>query len=504
MMSRILFTAGLVVVTGLAPNEAHASGGQSQAGEYQQYMKSYASGSQGGNYQQYMKKYAGGEAGGSQGGDYQQYMKKYAGSQGGDYQQYMKKYAGKRGDYQQYMKKYAGKAQGGNYQQYMKKYAGEYDKYSDYQVYIKRYENQLMDQDNVVNRAHDAQNVSQLDAWKDANTQDVQWYVPQEYQRMAHSDVESEYNRRLAELNNQAQSANAGVATDSTDDEVQSAINLVEIPKHATAKQKKALRAEEVEHLRATSEKSVKKTQDYAESLKRASADSKAIENTAAAPVSDVATAFDHRAKELDANIADLQSQVKSKKTNADFANRMHQTMVEVKTIRADELHALEKAHRSSSNAARHAARGVQTEIRHEARTVRKLSDHMAAMNSSYQELANHLQNRAENAADMAETAGEELARRTQQHADDRMSQTRDVVRRAAEHRADAMRQVEGQFKELEAAEAQKSSTTFLAQYADDAQFSSVALLVLVAAVCLSFFVKRNRRTIQTPTSLLG
>jgi len=248
--------------------------GGSQGGDYQQYMKKYAGGSQGGSqsqsgdyqhyYQQYMKKYAGGAQGGAQGsaattelleqsadkdsgssagsGDYQQYMKKYAGgsqggsqSQSGDYQhyykQYMSKYAGgsqggaQSGDYQQYMKKYAGGSQGGDYQQYMKKYAGghdNYQQYMDYQQYMKKHG----EFSNAIGSAHDAQNKSQLDAWRDQSRDTVSMYVPTDYSEYADHSIDSQYKERLYELDHPASKNTAD------DSEAKASLNLDATPEH--------------------------------------------------------------------------------------------------------------------------------------------------------------------------------------------------------------------------------------------------------------------------------
>jgi len=527
--------------------------GGSQSGDYQQYMKKYAGGSQGGSqsgdYQQYMKKYAGGSQGGSQAGDYQQYMKKYAGgsqggsqSQSGNYQQYMKKYAGGDKDdasakhqagedvvnllevskgssdqgsssnYQQYMNKYAGGSEGGSnykqyYQNYMNKYAGhgdsDYSKYADYEKYIHRYNNH--EQANVVRSAHDAQNMSQLDAWRDQSKQNVQWYVPAQYGKYANRNVDRQYNERMRQLGGGSTTENLDTSFH-TDSSLKSpfadVLNLDALPADK--------KAQAVAHLKEAAEAEVKKAEQLGSSLKDAATDRNAIAMVAARPAHNVVAAFNARAKSLENEIGNLQQQVKSQTTSADFEKQLHQCTEKVAHLRGDELHALDQAHREANQAARHAAQGSQTEVRHEARQVWALSDRMAKADDSYQDLSNQLQNRVEKAADFAENNCEELARHTQDHLENNLEHARDTVRKESDRRMDTLREVRHQFTELEAAQksAQSGSYTFLAQSVgvDTADGSILLVFGALFGVMVSFiaFFKRSTHRVSLPSNMLG
>jgi len=526
---------------------AGGSHGGSQSGDYQQYMKKYAGGSQGGSqsgdYQQYMKKYAGGSQGGSQSGDYQQYMKKYAGgsqggSQSGDYQQYMKKYAGgsqgahkvssddvnllaisgssshatssdaqSSGNYEQYMKQYAGGtggSQGGNYKQYydkyMNKYAGQgdYEKYSDYQKYIQRYNNE--EHNNVVRSAQDAQTVSQLDAWRDQSKQNVQWYVPSQYSTYANKDVDRRYNQRLSELQHGATDKTA-ISAEDLDTSIKSpldslkspfVLNLDAVPAHLR-------KADEVAHLKEAAEAEVKRAENLGSSLRDAATDRNAIEAVAARPARHVEAAYTERAKAVESEIANLQNLVKSKTTGADFEKKVHQCHQKVAQLRSDEFRALDQAHRDADDAAGHAARGSQSEVRHEARQVWAISDRMSDKNESYQDVANQLQNRVEKAADNVESNSEELARRTQDHLQNNLDKAREVVHKETARRMETLREVRDQFHELEAAQ-KTAGNAFLAQLNGIDTTHAVApvmftALASVALAFLAFLVKRSTRS---------
>merc|ERR1719281_2362718 len=120
-------------------------------------------------------------------------------------------------DYQQYMKKYAGGGQGGqggNYQQYYQKYMGKnaggsggdselqanYEKYADYQKYMKRWHHQDAEEKGAVSHAHDAKNMSQLNAWKAQEEKQVEWYVPDEYSKASYKHLDEQYKERANEL----------------------------------------------------------------------------------------------------------------------------------------------------------------------------------------------------------------------------------------------------------------------------------------------------------------
>jgi len=442
-----------------------------------------------------------------------QYMKKYAAS----YQHYA--------DYQQYQNKYAGAYQ---------KYEGEYQQYADYQKYIQRYSkesNQKLS-DDAVRKAHDANTTGQLNKWRDGSRQNVQWYVPSEYSAYANSHIDKQYSKRLHELQS---SANANDASGITAKDVaDSAVNLAETPErkdhkdHLNATERKALKKKECEQLRQVSEEGVKKVQDLSESLKRSAANSKALEQTAAAPLQNVANAFSDRSQAVAKNVELLETQVKSGKTSANFANQVEKAKGDVKKLRDDELHALGQAHRDASDSTRHAARGAQDTARDQARHVRAASDQMARKDQSYQDQANKLQDDVEAAAEDAQNHGEDLDLETQDLLDERASSARDEVHKAADRRLDALSEVQKQFETLEAtaenkekaakdSELQKSqSVSFLAQSPDFAASSPAPLAVLglvgVAFACLAFwllfFAKYNvlilgGSTIHTPP-LLG
>merc|ERR1719463_209552 len=113
---------------------------------------------------------------------------------------------------------------------------------------------------------------------------------------------------------------------------------------------------------------------------------------------------------------------MKSKTVSADFENRLVQTKQEVKTLRGDELHSLDQAHREASRAANHATRGAQSEAREDARQVWAMSDQMARKDESYQDMTDKLQNDVEAATDGVENHADELGRRTQDRLDDHVS----------------------------------------------------------------------------------
>jgi hypothetical protein len=512
-----------------ASSKSSSGSSQSQSGDYQQYMKKYAGGSQGGSqsgdYQQYMKKYAGGSQGGSQSGDYQQYMKKYAGgSQGGSQAgkdsvnllEVSKSSSdqGSSSNYEQYMNKYAGGSAGGSnykqyYQQYMNNYAGhgdsDYSKYADYQKYIHRYNNH--EQADVVRSAHDANTTSQLNAWRDQSKQNVQWYVPAQYSKYSNRDIERQYNERLRQLDGDTSSTAQNLDTSfHSDSSLKSpfadVLNLDALPADK--------KAQEVAHLKEAAEAEVKKAEQMGLSLKDAANDRDAIAMAAARPAHNVVAAFNARAKALENEICNLQQQVKSQSTSADFEQHLHRCTEKVAQLRGDELHALDQAHRDANQAARHAARGSQTEVRHEARQVWALSDRMAKADDSYQDLSNQLQNRVEKAADFAENNCEELARHTQDHLENNLEHARDTVRKESDRRMDTLREVRHQFTELEAAQksAQSGSYTFLAQSVgvDTADGSILLVFGALFGVMVSFiaFFKRSTHRVSLPSNMLG
>merc|ERR1712159_160433 len=82
----------------------------------------------------------------------------------------------------------------------MRKYGGEYQNYADYQTFIQRYSRGKNQGADIINEARDANTTSQLNAWKNSEERNVQWYVPGEYATDANKDIQQQYNQRLAEL----------------------------------------------------------------------------------------------------------------------------------------------------------------------------------------------------------------------------------------------------------------------------------------------------------------
>lgn len=519
----------------------------SQSGGYQQYMTQYAGGSKGGsqagNYQQYMKEYAGGQGGsqgyqkymdmytqGGQGGGYQQYMKEYAGgSQGGsqDYKQYYEKYmdkytGGKQGasqqggDYQQYMDLYAKGGQGGDYQQYMKKYAGgsqggsqggDYKQY--YEKYMKKYAGHNQ---NSVGSANDAKNETELDTWKSQTTSMVELYAPAAYAKYASKNIDRQYKHRLQELEHPG-------ASNSTDRKsaVQETLNLLEVtPEGQQVENKTEKKAREVEHLRQAAQASVEKSEKLGDSLKKAAADKDAISLSAAKPAERVNSEFSTRSKNLDANIKTLQGE---DSTTADYQDQLLSTMTKVKELRSDKLRALDKTHHDANKAAAHAAQGVETEVRDEARKVRELSDEMARRDRSTQAEADKIQRRAEDAADAVENHSEKLARRTQDRLEDNLDKSQDEVRNEAERRLDTLHELMVQLEAKNADEKTKKmfataqeetvkrakAQTFLAQSEgfESASFLAAVAMVSVGFACMVFYGRR-RRSIDLGHAILG
>merc|ERR1711904_477943 len=108
------------------------------------------------------------------------------------------------GNYQQYMDQYAG-----SYKKYMNKYAGEYEKYQNYQKY------KDCDSSGKVRSAKDANTTAQLDEWYKGAEMKVVCFVPDDYSanKYASQEVDRQYKRRLAELNNGGSQSSDGYAS---------------------------------------------------------------------------------------------------------------------------------------------------------------------------------------------------------------------------------------------------------------------------------------------------
>merc|ERR1719258_918191 len=81
----------------------------------------------------------------------------------------------------------ATKGSGNPGDQYIHQYAGEYQKYV--------HRNHQRDQQDVVHSARDAQNKTQLDAWRSHEKQTVKLYVPAEYAHYANRHVDDKYKQ---------------------------------------------------------------------------------------------------------------------------------------------------------------------------------------------------------------------------------------------------------------------------------------------------------------------
>jgi len=198
----------------------------------------------------------------------------------------------------------------------------------------------------------------------------------------------------------------------------------------------------EVEHLRRSSEEGVAKVESLVESLRRAAHDDAAIEKVADLPVEHIKVKFTERHKALSAAIKALQALSADDQPQAVVKARLANTEEEVEKLRADELQSLHQAHLQAHDASSHAARGLQSEVREEARKVRTLSDRMARMSPAHQDLANRMQNHVEAAADVAEDQDELLARRTTDSLDQSLSKAQEAVRQQASDNRDIMNEV--------------------------------------------------------------
>jgi len=69
----------------------------------------------------------------------------------------------------------------------------------------------------VVRHAHDAQNKSQLDAWRAAQKQNVELYVPDQYSKYAERNVDRQYKERLHELTKGASASTNNAEVSSND-----------------------------------------------------------------------------------------------------------------------------------------------------------------------------------------------------------------------------------------------------------------------------------------------
>lgn len=140
---------------------------------------------------------------------------------------------------------------------------------------------------------------------------------------------------------------------------------------------------------------------------------------------------------------------------------------------------------------------------------MRVLSDHMARKNQSYQDLANHLQSRVEDAATSVEDHAEKFARRMEEGLEDQLYEARDGVRKTADRRFEALHEVQIQFQELESTRDAARGKAFMAQSAESVEplgTAPFALLALfgVAFACFAFIRNHKSQTVRMPEHLLG
>jgi hypothetical protein len=268
------------------------------------------------------------------------------------------------------------------------------------------------------------------------------------------------------------------------------------------------------EQLQKSAEATVQKGQDLGTSLKKAAQDKDAIQLIASKPATKVKDQFAGRSKDLEGTIKKLQNQVNTRSEGADFEKEVQQVTNKVKELRDDEIDALDQAHHQATEAARHAARGAQSEVRSHARQVWAMADEMSRRDAKLQDAASKLESRAEEAADVVESNSEELARCTQDHLEDNLSKAKAEVRKEARRRFSTLNEVTGQSESRTDANAKRSaqsaevtdkqSHAFLAQRAVD-NLSTPAYVSYFAAVVLAvaglvLYVKLNYR--QAPVNM--
>jgi hypothetical protein len=417
-------------------------------------------------------------------------MSQYAGHGGSSGGDYMKQYTGSSAinlDAQSPQSS-AGSASSADYEKYMKKYAGasngfDYQKYTDFAH--KNFTKMRQENKDVVHEANDAQNKNQLDQWKEAQLKTVNQFVPAAYSKYANKNIEKLYNQRLQELANTTEVALAELET-----------LLVDKPVNETERKEKEQTV--AEHLRQVSEKHVEKVEMLLETLHKAAHDDAGIEKAANAPLESVKAKFSKRRSDVATNIKTLQE---SKTVDQ---SKMQQAQDEAGKLHNDELKALSGAYRQARDAASHAARGTQTEVRKEARQVEFLSDRMARVSRAHQDVANKLQNRVESASDAAVEQSELLTRRTEDSMDEHLSKAKDLVRQQDLDLQDGLRDLT---TSLQAQSGSKSG--FLAQRVEKTTATAsggIALSALVAGALALFAMYAklsSRRSVATDSAML-
>lgn len=564
--------------------------GEASSGGYEKYMKQYAGASGGYEKymkqfaDKYMKQYTGGNAGSadyskyyqkymhqsggasqlnttidlsasqkkSQGG-YEKYMKQYAGSSGG-YDKYMKQYTVGNGGYDKYMKQYAGST--GGYDKYMKQYSsnGGYEKYTkqyaggsqgsaggfDYQKYMgKNWKEVQQSQTNLnaIRNPQDAKTKEDLDKWKKAQYQNLGQFVPAAYQHFADSTIEQQYQQRLIELQN---TTTAGT-TDSSETQETSNDSPKELEPASTEKgtaqeatdaatvqnlleQSPNEEQDEVTKLRNSSKEGVEKVEKLVNSLKHAASDSKAMDEAADMPSQNVQAEFSKRRDSVSNTVKTLQDKVNSGTAVSEDEFTHAEELIE--KLGTDQRKALRHAHVDAYKSAVHAARGIQSKVRNDARKVETKTYNLARISSSDQGLANKLQTRIEAATDSAEEQGELLARKTENSLDKSLSKAQESVRRKEQTDLETLHSLRLRMYDQQgtqskrssilktlsekAAESRSSATKFMAQRVENTGSNPRAALALFAlaagASALVMLYTRFRKSQAQPKTagLLG
>merc|ERR1711871_803228 len=389
--------------------------------------------------------------------------------------------SGSRADYQRYMKHYAG----ADAEKYAKNYATDYEKYMDRYSYTGN---------QAVENAHSAKDQKQLNAWKASQVSAVKQYVPVDFEHYAVQHINKQYQRRLNELQNEANqqthAANAGV---------QQTLLLA-----AGADQDKAKHQSEAD-LRQRANETVKKVESLAESTKRAAHDKDAINAKAVLPAQKAHDTFKDQRSRLETQMGQLRAKLTQMKTSSSQDTKAEQAIktrisgmkAHVEALQVAQLHALRKNTRLAESAVRHTARGVQDAARKAARDARVQTDMLARKYWKTEEnLSENLDDRAEKAADAAEQHSEELARRTQDALERHADNVEIAMQKsaAASHEDEETRHLQSEDSEFSASKV----LTFLAAVGDGSSESSWPVFTLAAVLCalmaLALLVKRLTR----------
>lgn len=114
---------------------------------------------------------------------------------------------GAKGDYAQYLSKYA---KGGSYQKYM----GDYQQYvPTWSKGIKKFTQGQQPQGKTIYSAQEAKNETELRAWREAQTEQIENFVPEAFQKSGLKLVRQQYETRLAELRNTSSAVDQAAAS---------------------------------------------------------------------------------------------------------------------------------------------------------------------------------------------------------------------------------------------------------------------------------------------------